>query len=217
MNTIVLKKALGAFEDAQREATANEKAAKLARQVARAAKIKLKQVRRLSKLTRKSARKAEDKAEQSLQALELASARLEKLQKRADKDRRKGKHRKSSKVIHLSNSPIKAAAKPIMARKKAEVTRRMRKPVQVRQARRPVAVTALSSAAESSQPKKGIVAKVDAAALQKRPAGERHVTRQTPPISPETKQVPLASNEIANPALLPSSQPQPGPTAIPAE
>jgi hypothetical protein len=219
MNTTVLKKALSAFEDAQREATADEKAAKLARQVARAAKIKLKQVRRLSKLTKKSARKAEDKAEQSLEALELASTRLEKLQKRANKDRRKGKPRRSSKVIHLSRHRMVAAAKPITARKKGEVTRRTRKPVRARQPRRPVVVTAQNAVGESSQPKMAPGANAGGVPSQKRPVAESHATRQVPAISPETetRQVPVRSNDMPNPSLLPSTQPQPGAGAIPTD
>jgi hypothetical protein len=214
MNTMVLKKALRAFEDAQRAATADEKAAKLARQVARAAKIKLKQVRRLSKLTKKSARKAEDKAEQSLEALELASARLEKLQKRADKDRRKGKPRRSAKVIHLSKRRMVAAAKPIMARKKGKVERRTKKPPRARQARRSVVVMA-QNAGQSSQPKMAPDAIAGSAPLQKRPVAESHATRPVPAISPETKPVQLGSGELENAALLSSTQPQPTPETQP--
>ena len=217
MNTTVLKKALRAFEDAQREATADEKAAKLAWQVARAAKMKLKQVRRLSKLTKKSARKAEDKAERSLEVLELATTKLEKLQKRADKDRRKGKHTKSSKVIHLSRPRAKATVKPRTLPKKPELKRSTRSAVRVGPANRPAAVRASRSRVEPLGPPKAAGATARAAIPQKHEIRESHSTRQAPDISPETTQDTVASGEIENKALLAPTPPPPVAAALPAD
>ena len=113
-------------------------------------------------------------------------------------------------MIHLSSSHVKTVAKPITARKKVKVTRMAKKPVRVRQLRRPVVVMALSSAGKSAQPKKVLGANAGGPPPQKRPMAESHATRQAPTISPETMQVPAGSNEMPNPSLPHSTQPQPG-------
>jgi hypothetical protein len=80
-------------EVAKAQAANDERTASLARQTARAAKVKLKQTRKLAKLAKKAARKAEDRAEISTEALESAQSRLEKLEKRLRKERKKQKPR----------------------------------------------------------------------------------------------------------------------------
>jgi hypothetical protein len=87
--SVLLAKARKELDTARSRAVADEKTARIARQTARAAKLKLKQARKLSKLAKKSARKADDQAETSLEALDGLQAKLEKLEKRARKQQRK--------------------------------------------------------------------------------------------------------------------------------
>jgi hypothetical protein len=87
--SVLLAKARKELDTARSRAAADEKTARIARQTARAAKLKLKQARKLSKLAKKSARKADDQAETSLEALDGLQAKLEKLEKRARKQQRK--------------------------------------------------------------------------------------------------------------------------------
>ena len=118
--TALLNRARKEYKDAQKKATADESAAKLAWQVARTAKIKLKQARKLSKLAKKSARKAEDKAEQSIEVCERAQAKLEKLQKRADKERRKNKPNQAARKVRRPRI-AKRPSKPVLVAKRKAV------------------------------------------------------------------------------------------------
>lgn len=87
--TLVLNQADKEMERAKMQVTVDAKAAQLAHELARAAKVNLKQARKLSKLAKKSARKAEDRAEASSVALETAQARLEMLRERIRNEQRK--------------------------------------------------------------------------------------------------------------------------------
>lgn len=95
--TLLLNKARKEVDHAKTQAAADARAAQLALEVARAAKIKLKHARKLSKMAKKSARKAEDKSEESTQMLDNARARLEKLEKRIRKKQRKNRPVRKSK------------------------------------------------------------------------------------------------------------------------
>ncbi len=90
-----LKKARNEFLGAQKQATMDEKAAKLARKVALATKLRLRQARKMAKLAKKSVRKAEDKADKSLERLERAQAELDHLEKQSKKRKRAGKGKES--------------------------------------------------------------------------------------------------------------------------
>ena len=63
--TLLLNQASKEVERAKMQVAVDAKAAQLAHELARAAKVNLKHARKLSKLARKSARKAEDRAEES--------------------------------------------------------------------------------------------------------------------------------------------------------
>ena len=83
MNTTSLLNQAGKeVERAKMQVAVDAKAAQLAHELARAAKVNLKQARKLSKMARKSARKAEDRAEESSAILETAQAKLEMLRER---------------------------------------------------------------------------------------------------------------------------------------
>ena len=87
--TLLLNKASKEVEHAKMQVAVDAKAAQLAHELARAAKVNLKQARKLSKMARKSARKAEDRAEESSATLETAQAKLEMLRERIRKEQRK--------------------------------------------------------------------------------------------------------------------------------
>jgi hypothetical protein len=90
MNTTsLLNKAGKEVERAKMQVAVDAKAAQLAHELARAAKVNLKQARKLSKMARKSARRAEDRAEQSSATLETAQAKLETLRERIRNEQRK--------------------------------------------------------------------------------------------------------------------------------
>lgn len=111
--TLLLNKTRKEVELAKTQATADAKAAQLARQLVRAAKVKQKQTRKLSKMAKKSAARAEDKSEESSEALESAQAKLKKLQKRIKKERRKNK---PARIVRRSKHGQKAPSKPKLAR-----------------------------------------------------------------------------------------------------
>jgi len=87
--TLLLNKANQEVERVKIQVAVDAKAAQLAHELARAAKVNLKQARKLSKMARKSARKAEDRAEESSATLETARAKLEMLRERIRNERRK--------------------------------------------------------------------------------------------------------------------------------
>jgi hypothetical protein len=87
--TLLLNKASKEVERAKMQVAVDAKAAQLAHELARAAKVNLKQARKLSKIAKKSARKAEDRAEESSLALETAQAKLEMLRERIRNEQRK--------------------------------------------------------------------------------------------------------------------------------
>ena len=87
--TLLLNKAGKEVERAKIQVAVDAKAAQLAHELARAAKVNLKHARKLSKMARKSARKAEDRAEESSATLETAQAKLETLRERIRKEQRK--------------------------------------------------------------------------------------------------------------------------------
>ena len=77
--TLLLNQTSKEVERAKMQVAVDAKAAQLAHDLARAAKVNLKQARRLAKLAKKSARKAEDRAEESATTLETAQSKLEML------------------------------------------------------------------------------------------------------------------------------------------
>ena len=87
--TLLLNKAGKEVERAKMQVAVDAKAAQLAHELARAAKVNLKQARRLAKLAKKSARKAEDRAEESAATLETAQSKLEMLRERIRNEQRK--------------------------------------------------------------------------------------------------------------------------------
>ncbi len=87
--TSLLNKASKEVESAKMQAAVDAKTARLAHELARTAKVNLKQARKLSKMARKSARKAEDRAEGSLATLETAQAKLEIMRERIRNQQRK--------------------------------------------------------------------------------------------------------------------------------
>jgi len=87
--TLLLNKASKEVERAKMQVAVDAKAAQLAHELARAAKVNLKQARKLSKMARKSARKAEDRAEESSATLGIAQAKLEMLRERIRNEQRK--------------------------------------------------------------------------------------------------------------------------------
>lgn len=87
--TLLLNKANQEVERVKIQVAVDAKAAQLAHELARAAKVNLKQARKLSKIARKSARKAEDRAEESSATLETAQSKLEMLRERIRKEQRK--------------------------------------------------------------------------------------------------------------------------------
>ena len=89
--TLLLKQAGKEVEHAKMQVAVDAKAAQLAHELARAAKVNLKHARKLAKMARKSARKAEDRAEESSATLETAQAKLEALRVRIRKEQRKNK------------------------------------------------------------------------------------------------------------------------------
>lgn len=87
--TLLLNKASKEVERAKMQVAVDAKAAQLAHELVRTAKVNLKQARKLSKMARKSARKAEDRAEESAATLETAQAKLEMLRERIRNEQRK--------------------------------------------------------------------------------------------------------------------------------
>ena len=87
--TLLLNQAGKEVERAKTQAAVDAKAAQLAHELARAAKVNLKHARKLSKMARKSARKVEDRAEESSATLETAQAKLEMLRERIKNEQRK--------------------------------------------------------------------------------------------------------------------------------
>ena len=84
-----LARARSRFRDAQTRVVADKKTAKFARQIARAAKVKLKEARKFFKLVKKGAKKAGDTVAKSFAARERAHAKLEELQPHLQKERRR--------------------------------------------------------------------------------------------------------------------------------
>jgi len=119
--TLLLNKASKEVERAKMQVAVDAKVAQLAHELARAAKVNLKQARKLSKMARKSARKAEDRAEESSATLETAQAKLEMLRERIRNERRKnnpaGLVRGSESVQKPSPKSKPAALRAIGARR----------------------------------------------------------------------------------------------------
>ena len=165
--TSLLNRARKEFEGAQKKAAADESAAKLAWQVARAAKVKVKQARKLSKLAKKSARKAEDKAEQSLEVFERAQAKLEKLQKRADKEKRKSKGNRAARKARRSKPVAKGTSKLRVTVHGSTPTRSATKPIPAGPARGPVVSATREAAVATQKTTTGTVTKTRRVIIQK--------------------------------------------------
>ena len=90
MNTTsLLNQASQEVERAKVQVAVDARAAQLAHELARAAKVNLKHARKLAKLAKKSARKAENRAEESSATLETVQAKLEMLRQRIRNEQRK--------------------------------------------------------------------------------------------------------------------------------
>ncbi len=87
--TLFLNQASKEVERAKLHVAVDAKAARLAHELARAAKVNLKHSRKLAKLAKKSARKCEDRAEESSATLETAQSKLEMLRERIRNEQRK--------------------------------------------------------------------------------------------------------------------------------
>ncbi len=87
--TMLLNQASKEVERAKMQVAVDAKAAQLAHELARVAKVNLKHARKLAKLAKKSARKSEDRAEESSATLETARAKLEMLRERIRNEQRK--------------------------------------------------------------------------------------------------------------------------------
>jgi len=107
--TLLLNKAGQEVASAKIQVAVDAKAAQLAHELARAAKVNLKQARKLSKMARKSARKAEDRAEESSATLETAQAKLEMLRERIRKERHKND---PAQLVRGSEPVQKPSSKP---------------------------------------------------------------------------------------------------------
>jgi hypothetical protein len=107
--TLLLKKAGKEVEHAKMQVAVDAKAAQLAHELARAAKVNLKQARKLSKMARKSARKAEDRAEESSATLETVQAKLEILRERIRNEQRKNN---PARLVRVSEPVQKPSPKP---------------------------------------------------------------------------------------------------------
>jgi hypothetical protein len=111
--TLLLNKASKEVEHTKMQVAVDAKAAQLAHELARAAKVNLKQARKLSKMARKSARKAEDRAEESLATLETAQAKLEVLRERIRNAQRKND---PARLVRGSEPVQKPSPKPKLPR-----------------------------------------------------------------------------------------------------
>ena len=128
--TLLLNEAINEVERAKMQVALDAKAAQLAHELARAAKVNLKQARKLSKMARKSARKAEDRAEESSATLETAQTKLEMLRERIRNEQRKHNPSPKSKPGKTTMdttprvSPVQPLRSPKAAVHKAHVARR---------------------------------------------------------------------------------------------
>jgi len=105
------------------------KAAQLAHELARAAKVNLKQARKLSKMARKSARKAEDRAEESSATLGIAQAKLEMLRERIRKEQCKNN---PARLVRGSELVQKPSSKPKLPRSDDDLLRNQPKSTPVK-------------------------------------------------------------------------------------
>ena len=133
--TLLLNQASKEVERARMQVAVDAKAAQLAHELARAAKVNLKQARKLAKLAKKSARKAEDRAGESTATLETTQAKLELLReririaKRKNNTSPKSKSGKTTMATPLRVSPVQlqwsqksAARKVVSSRRPSQKT-----------------------------------------------------------------------------------------------
>jgi hypothetical protein len=196
--TLLLDKAAKEVERAKTQVAADAKAAQLAWQVARAAKIKLKHARKLSRMAKKSARKAEDKFDESSEALESALAKLEKLQKRIRKEQRKNK---PAQLVRPSKLVKKAPTKPKPARSNGGLPHTQPKPEPVKTT---VAATLPESPVQSPQTTKPAAL---GAPITRQPAPKTVIgkpAKPAPAVAPEPKSVPAAGRKPGNLNPLPA-------------
>ena len=136
--TLLLNKASQEVERVKIQVAVDAKAAQLAHELARAAKVNLKQARKLSKMARKSARKTEDRAEESLAMLETARAKLEMLRERIRNERRKND---PAQPVRGSEPVPKSSPKPKLAVPRANGARRSAQKTVNGKTAKPVPVT----------------------------------------------------------------------------
>ena len=118
-------------ERAKMQVAVDAKAAQLAHELARAAKVNLKHARKLSKMARKSARKAEDRAGESSVILESAQAKLERLRERIRNEQRKNNPSSKPKPVKTTKdtipreSPVQSQRSPKPSARRAQGSRRL--------------------------------------------------------------------------------------------
>ncbi len=125
--TLLLNKTSKEVERAKMQVAVDAKSAQLAHELARAAKVNLKQARKLSKMARKSARKAEDRAEESSAALETARAKLEMLRERIRDTQHKNNPSPKPKLPRSDDDLSHNRPKPKPAAPRASGSRRIAK------------------------------------------------------------------------------------------
>ena len=184
---LLLNRARKELERAETQAATDSKASHLAWQVARAAKVKLKQARKLYRLTRKAARKAEDKSEESAEALESARAKVEKLEKKIKKEKKK-----PARKVPRSKARKKASRKPKPARSKGGLPRRRAKSKPGKTAR---AATPGVSPVKSRKTAKPPIRTAHRAKATPPKAAIRKAAVPAAIIAPESRPVPAAGGE----------------------
>ena len=191
--TLLLNKARKEAERLKTQTAADERAAQLARQVARAAKVKLKQARKLSKMAKKSARKAEDRAEESSEGLESVQAKLQKLQKRFRKEERK---KKPVRRVRRSKPVQKAFLKPKLGRRNGRVQHSQPKP---KPRKRTEVATPPISHVQSQQTTKPSPRRTHGSGgTRPKTVNGRHAERDSA-VAPEPKPVPATVQKLGAP------------------
>jgi hypothetical protein len=122
--TLLLNQTSKEVERAKMQVAVDAKAAQLAHDLARAAKVNLKQARRLAKLAKKSARKAEDRAEESAATLETAQSKLEMLRERIRNVQRQRNPSPKPKLPGKTTIGLTPRVSPVQSRRSPKPARR---------------------------------------------------------------------------------------------
>jgi hypothetical protein len=172
-------------ERAKMQVAVDAKAAQLAHELARAAKVNLKHARKLSKMARKSARKAEDRAEESSANLETAQAKLEKLREQIRNEQRKNNPSPKPKPPRSDNDLPRNQPKSKPGKTTRDTSTRV-SPVQLQRSPKPSAYRATGA---RRSPRKTVNVK---------PA------KPVPAVAPEPKPVPATRQKLSDMNPLPT-------------